>query len=251
MTRGLISVLALVTCFSATAIVNIEAVRPKPGELGYKGQFKFDLGGSSGNTEQFKVGLGHNSVWNKGEYQNFVLLSYNYGESFAVKDTDKSLLHLRHVRPVKKSLSWEIYGQSQTDEIKKLKLRTLGGVGGRWETKTDVVLWAMGAGAFYSYEELNAVAGLKSETEGVGRGNFYVSMNAQPVTGLTSVLTIYFQSKLDEWADHHGFAKAMLKAEWSESLAAALEAELAYDSRPPAAVKKTDTTYFTSLIWKL
>ena len=251
MLRGLLILLLVVSSFSAVAIVNTETVRPKPDELGYKGQVKFDLGGKSGNTEKFKAGLGHNSVWNNGAYQNFLLMSYNYGESFEVKDTNKSFFHVRHVRPIKEDVFWELYGQSQTDEFKRLKLRGLAGVGGRWEYGFEPARVALGAGLFYSHEELKETSLAKGETEDTGRGNFYVSLKTQPKAGLTGILTLYFQPKLDEMSDHHAYASGMLKADWNESLAFAIEAELAHDNRPPAGVEKTDTTYSSSLIWKL
>ncbi|MCB0367387.1 MAG: DUF481 domain-containing protein [Bdellovibrionaceae bacterium] len=249
--RRLLVLLIICLPLPVRAIVNIEAVRPKKSETGYTGQFKFEMGGSSGNTEKFRAGLGHNSVWNTGDYQNFVLLSYNYGESFEIKDTNKSFLHLRHVRPIQEDVFWELYTQSQTDEFKRLRLRALAGVGGRWELEQELTLWAIGAGLFYSHEELTEKGLLPEGTEDTARGNFYLSLKTQPDASLTGVLAIYFQPKLDEMSDHHAFASAMLKADWNESLAFAVEAELSHDNRPPEGVKKTDTTYTSSLIYKL
>lgn len=98
----------------AQNIVNVESVRPKIDEIGYKGEVKFELNGASGNSKRVNGGVGSSSVWNSGLSQQFVLLNYRYGESQGVKDANESFVHLRHVIPLFPLNFWESYVQSHS-----------------------------------------------------------------------------------------------------------------------------------------
>lgn len=249
--------LVLAGCFfenpgaSAQNIVNVEAVRPRVEDLGYKGEARFELNGGAGNSDRIYGGLGHSSVWNSGLSQQFILVNYRYGESQGIKDTSESLVHLRHVRPVAPLRFWEGYIQSQTNQFNRLRFRGLAGGGWRWELpEIECITYALGAGVYYSHDEVYETGLLSSEQENTARANFYFSLRSTDLKDVTAIFVLYFQPKVEQLDDYLLLSSGILKMNWTENLALALEATVTHDNYPPATVKKTDMNYISSLVVK-
>lgn len=236
---------------SAQTIVNVEAVRPKIDEMGYKAEAKLEFNGSAGNSEKFYTGFGHSSVWNFGVSQQFILMSFRYGESQGVKDANESFLHLRHVKPLAPQRFWETYTQTQTNQFNRLRLRGLIGGGWRWELpESNKVGYAFGVGGYYSHEEIYEVGLFEAEKEDMVRANMYFSLKTIETKQLTSLFIFYFQPRSEQLKDYLLFATSILRVFCTEDLIFSIEATITHDNIPPATVKKTDLNYISSFILK-
>ena len=59
--------------------------------------------------------------------------------------------------------------------------------------------------------------------------------------------TTYYQPAVDDFNDFRVLEEATLSVKMTDNLALNLSLNLSHDSKPPQAVKKTDTTYSTGI----
>ncbi len=233
----------------AQSIVNIESIRPRVSDLGYKGDAKIEFNGNSGNSERIYMGLGHNSVWNYGVSQQFFLLNYRYGESQGIKDANESFLHLRHVKPLTEYRLLETYIQTQTNQFNRLRFRGLTGGGWRWElTHDENVNYALGTGLYFSHEEIYETSNYSAFQENMARGNLYLSAKSDGKNDVTSVLVFYYQPRMDQVKDFLILVTGLIRVKWTEKTSLSFEATLSHDSIPPPTVRPTDINYVSSLL---
>lgn len=235
-------IFVLMTSTSSYAIVNTESLRPES-HSGWKGNIGLKGEGSRGNTDKSiysaEIGLGYFE-----ERETFGVASYSYGESRGVKDAHNSFFHLRHNEKIRSLLKWEAFYQWQSDEFKRLEQRQLLGTGLRWGIydKNPLSIWT-GLGAFLYEERISEFNGIPSYSESSGRGNLYLVVKWNTLESAKVLSTIYYQPRLSDGKDYQVlwdlgvFAPITIWAELS------MEYSVAYDSRPPQAVRSTDQRY--------
>lgn len=241
--------------FPVNAIVNVENLRidPDKKQSGFDGLFSMDINGNNGNTQNARAGLGMQLKWYDQYSTDLFIVDYAYGESDDVKDMDKSFMHYRHVWFVRDWLSWEAFAQLQTDEFTRLKLRSLLGGGARFSLLQDNERHTayIGAGVFRSREKLDPLAGSTTvEVDYATRINFY-QVYQYRITDTSRVTNmVYYQPDVSEVSDYRLLEQLALKVDINRSLSLKVSVDVARDSRPPQAVKKTDTSYNTGLEYR-
>lgn len=228
----------------AQAIVNIESSRPTSGNEGVSGDFSLKGFGSSGNTEKYSISAQSNTLWRRGSASNFFILSYVYGQSSGVKDQNQAFMHIRHVESFEPRWSWELFSQLQSDEFRRLKWRFLAGGGLRHELRRlqDGALY-LGAGAFYSREEISETSLVSKQSETTARGNLYVSYRQGLDGPIRMAGTLYFQPRYDRFRDFHLLWDSQMTVRMNETISLLVELKVAHDNEPPRDVEKTDVTY--------
>lgn len=240
---------ALALSNSASAIVSVEDLHLSEAEPGLNGKFQFSLSGESGNADKLATGVASRVQWNRGSRNTFLILNYDYGESFDRKDTDKSFVHLRHIRPYAPRRAWEAFAQWQHNEFARLNYRALLGGGLRLallERGADRALF-FGIGGFFAKESLEAQEGTNDQGGSDWWGNTYLLYKRKLNAQVEFQTTTYFQPKLSDSKDFRLLEDMFLRVRMSDTLALKLILNVAHDSQPPQAVEKTDTSYATSL----
>ena len=243
---------ALVLGIPAThaSVVNIEGMRKGFDEVqGWSGSFKFDLGGSSGNTDKFNAALSVLAQHRRDGAVNLIALSGDYAEASNTRDTNRQTIHLRHTQDWYDQVAWEAFTQWQRDEFTNLTSRTIAGGGLRWdlmspERKQEGARLYLGTGAFYEHQSLRNEA----DRETV-RANLYISA-VLPVFDDSSLnATVYFQPAFDDPGDHRIVGTLGYSVPMRENLSLELSLNLTHDSRPAVDTEKTDITYLTGVRW--
>ena len=116
----------------ASAITNVETVRPGLPEQGLSGNIQLGIDGKSGNSSERNYQAGANLVIRKDKNLWFGFADYEYGTTQRVRDTNNALLHTRWVHLLTEKWSSEVFVQWQRDEFDNLESRTLAGAGGRY-----------------------------------------------------------------------------------------------------------------------
>jgi putative salt-induced outer membrane protein YdiY len=244
--RTLFLLLALCASKPALAIVNIEDIRAKTPPEGVSGRFDLSATSLSGNSSGLHVSTGGRVNWKRGEVLDFVVGSYDFGETSGVRDVDKSFLHGRHVVTLNPRWAWEGFGQIEQDQFRRLNYRALlGGGVRRTLMKTDDKAAWFGIGAFYSTEELSG-----DGTENRWRANLYLVWKHALGTHTHFATTTYCQPAVNDVTDYRLSEEAGLTVSMTRTLDLAVTLNVYHDSQPPAGVKQTDVSFTTGIKYR-
>ncbi len=243
---------ALLIASSLHALVSIAPV--DVGETpGFSGNVSGSFSSKSGNTEKDEYSLGARLQYDEGEH--FVVwgvLSYDYGKSEGVKNEDSAYLHLRYIHALDAEKAWcaELFAQTQQDDFKDINNRSLLGAGLRWRF-FDSEKWGRGyAGLGAMYETVSYARESLNRDEDHGRLNSYVAYTKRLPNASRLSYVGYYQPRLDEASDYVTTHSLELIVPIYGSLQLSLGADYAYDSRPPAGIKKKDTAFKSTLLWE-
>jgi len=244
-------ILLLSSIRPVAAIVNIEDLRVEEPAPGFSGQLAFAASGQSGNTDKSALSLGTRMQWYRRPATSFIVFNHERGETGGILDTKKSFFHARRIRHVTLESDWEAFGQVEENEFTRLSYRgLLGGgarlhLGGSGEAGFAVIA---GLGAFYSREKLDDRAGATDAgTETLWRGNLYLVVKYRLNERVRVLSTTYYQPATNDFEDYRALEQAALQVKLTDRLDLKLSLDIAYDSRPPQLVEKTDTTYRTGI----
>ncbi|MCW9014955.1 MAG: DUF481 domain-containing protein [Gammaproteobacteria bacterium] len=228
-------------------------IDPVSQELGLRTNVNLDLSGKNGNTKNAKYSLGTKVQSYKTDYTQLAIFNYEYGESSNVKDTDNGFLHLRQVWYSTDTLFWEGYAQIENDEFKRLTIRALAGGGARFKLihKPQKHSAYIGAGLFYSKEELDDAAGTTDAgTEYYTRLNIYQIYKYAINRNSRLLNTVYYQPDIEEFSDYRLLEKFKFQVDINSHLSINISLDIARDNQPPENVEKTDTSYTTGFEYK-
>lgn len=245
--------LACLWAGQAYAIVNIENMRVGAPEPGYSGNVDLSVSGNSGNTDTTAAALDSRLQHYRDKVTDFVVLSYDYGETNGRRNTNSSFLHGRHIVQYRPRRAWESYLQAERNEFTRLSFRGLAGTGLRFtlaEADDRIGLY-LGAGAYYTRETLEFRPGLTDHgTDEYGSASFYLSYKHQLNPQVSVMSTTYYQPRLDDGEDFRALEQASLAVKMNDRLSLKLSLDIRHDSRPPQTVEKTDVSYFTGLSYQ-
>lgn len=255
--KKIVSVVFAFYCSSVYAITNIENQRFDPLPQGNSGSFELTIDGQSGNSEEQDYGVaGRFNHKNEGDLY-FLIATKDYGKSNDLKDTDKSFVHARWVHQLDVKLSSEAFAQYQDDEFTRLLSRYLTGGGIRYRlfNQPKVKSLAVGAGAFYVFE--NEDLETFERKQDYLRFNSYASYKHQFNEHVGLVATAYFQPRASEFSDYNLLLNASLISKLTEQLQLKVALKITHDSKPPQnfdaqppiSVEKTDTEYSAALVY--
>jgi len=239
--------LALLFLFpeQAFAIVNAEDTMLLMDEEGLAGKVALSASGDRGNVTTNGVEGSALLRLNHGKDTEILALNYKYGQSRAVRNANKSYLHLRHRHALNEAWAWEAFAQTQQDEFANLKLRTLLGGGMRWSQERAAWRFHLGLGTFYEYEELRKSA--VNAKSYLWRASTYMTTDYLFSEQAKFHETIYFQPAWRALADLRILNDTSLKVSLTDHLALSLTLEVTYDSRPPVGTVKTNVSYQTGI----
>lgn len=236
------------------AIVNTEELRAQEPVTGFSGNVAAAASGQTGNTDKSAIGIGSRLTWYDKPITNFIVFNYDYGKTDGVRDTNKGFLHARHVHGITERLAWEAFAQAQKDEFTRLTYRGLLGGGARivaYQAPDNRLRLITGIGAFYSREKLSEEAGTTDAgIDKLVRGNFYFVVQYRLNDTVSLGSTTYYQPATSDFGDFRALEQAALRVVLTHTLDLKISLDIAYDSRPPQLVDKTDVTYSTGIEYR-
>ena len=250
MGRCLLAALLAGWGIAAHAIVNIESMRAGEPAPGYSGAVNLSVDGESGNTDKLGVNAGARLQWHGGAITRFAILRYAYAETSGVQDTNKLFFHARHIHQIDTRIAYEGFLQAERNKFARLSFRGLLGGGARWtlEEQAGIKSLHLGLGGFYSRETLESRVGVTDNgSQDIWRVNSYVNYVHKLNDQVSVLSTTYYQPAVNDWSDFRLLEEAALSVKMTDTLSIKLSLDLAHDSKPPQAVKKTDATYSTGI----
>jgi len=237
----------------AQAVVSLENLHLKMPAEGFEGEFDLSAGGASGNTDKADLSAGTRLQWHIGNHTNFLVMSYAYGQSNDVRDTNRIFLHARHIIQTSDPLGWEFFLQGERNEFGRIAFRRLAGGGARFtlieRQKRSAAF--LGAGAFYEWETVtDAIDTTDTGTESTWRGNLYLVLKYHLNENVRLVSSTYYQPSFDGADDYRALENAALEVSMTDKLGLRVSAEVRHDSRPPQTIEETDITYRTGINYK-
>lgn len=246
--------LLLLFIFLTTSLHAIVAIKPRVigDKPGLTGSFTASFDTKRGNTETdnykgaIKVSYDNNTshlIWG--------MLSYEYGEANAIKNTNKLFSHLRYIAntPVE-YLVHEAYLQLSDDEFKGIKHRYLIGTGVRYKMfgndyygRTYVGVSAYGEHIIYGNEHVDP-------TENNLRGNFYLAYRLALNEDSEFNALVYYQPRLDKPSDYYTSTTIGIQLHIYLQLFLNFKISHEYDSEPAIDVLKEDITSSTEFVLK-
>lgn len=250
--RTVFSITLLTLLLPAQAIVNVEDLHLKQSDKPFIAKLNLDVSGASGNTDKFNAKAGLRLEWFKDNYNRFLTLDHNYGESRNVQDTEATYIHLRHIQHHDDKLSYEAFAQLERNEFARLSLRSLLGGGIRYQLIDikDTTTAYLGLSLFYAKEDLIDSATTTDSDSTDWWGNTYFIIKHAVSEQVQVQSTTYVQPNLSGGSDFRMIEQASLNFLINEQMSLKLKLNIKHDSEPPQNVRKTDTTYLTGIEYR-
>jgi putative salt-induced outer membrane protein YdiY len=237
----------------AHAVVSMEDLHLKKPAEGFEGEFDLSAGGASGNTDKTDVSAGTRLQWQTGIHTNFLVMSYAYGQTNGVRDTNRSFLHARHIFQTSDPLAWELFLQGERNEFGRIAFRRLAGGGARFSLleRQERSAAFLGAGAFHEWETvIDTIGTTDTGTASTWRGNLYLVLKYRFNENVRLVSSTYYQPSFDDVSDYRALENSALEVAMTDKLGLRVGVEVRHDSRPPQTVDETDVTYRTGINYK-
>ncbi len=250
LSRLLISLVTLCGPIYAHAIVSMEGIElGKPPE-GFSGSYELDLALQRGNTDTTSAATSAKLQWRHDNITNFILANYEYGSTAGITNTNKKFAHYRHIHQINTQIAWEGFTQFSSDEFRELTLRALVGGGVRLTLGkvSDNRAIYLGLGVFYEHEELNTQYVDEANTENTLRGNTYLVFKYKFNPYVSLVNSTYYQPDLGKFSDFRAMEDLSLVSKLNTTLALKVGLNIAYDSKPPRDVLKSDTSLKVGMV---
>ncbi len=251
----------LASSSQARAQVNTEALRPKLMEPGVSGNADLSVGVAKGNVDYLDVGGGLRVQLQTlrppradgglpfAAQRVFVAANARYaertrlGEERSEAFVNQLLVHARWTAMWRERFGTELFAQVQTNEFFRLRVRTLGGTGLRFELvhEEPVQVWA-GTGTMLEYNRIDVAPGAADPpTELVNRSTSYVGVRTA-LRGKTLLFQLvgYVQPAWIRPEDLRALVELEALAKLTDTFSLGNTLSVLHDSQPPTAVRPTD-----------
>jgi len=231
------------------AIVTIAPVNigDKPGKSGMlKGSFETKRGNS--DVDNYSAGLRF-SYDNNSSYVIWSDFTFSYGKSSGVTNTNKTYTHIRYIHKLyKKSIDWESFIQSETNEFTKVKYRYIEGAGLRFYAK-KATLGELYVGVGLFNENIAYTTDVDPRESNIRLNNYIAYTNKYTKESYISYIS-YYQPKINSFSDYIFSNGIELNVLIYKEIYLNITFYYDYDSSPAIGVEKEDVTQKTSFIYK-
>jgi len=250
--KPLLLLLFLLVADSAHAqIVNTQPLLSKIEEDGFSGEVRTTFEWRTGNVDLLRLSATALFAWRADEHALVSSSSVDFGQT---GDGERYLFrtfsHLRYQGRISPLVTWEAYGQVAHDEFRRINVRALGGTGPRWtlsygERGRERGRLRLGTAYMLEHERYSESPTLADggRTRLNHRASFYLDGRYSPEDNVALQATIYYQPRLDAWAeDWLLHAEAQVAVRITDALALTFALVLAYDTSPPDTVVDLDAS---------
>lgn len=181
---------------------------------------------------------------------SFLLLGQiDYGRHNGTRFRDRSLAHIRAVPHFSDRFHGEVFSLVEKDGFALRRLRYLYGAGVRYDIASNEVGAFEGGIALMREHESLYEARLEVHPAVVDANYFSIHSHIrwQISESVSFQNTLYFQPRLDDFADRRIDDSARLTVKINDNLSLTTNFSLRYDSKPPDPVAKTDMSISNGL----
>jgi hypothetical protein len=242
--------LMLVTPGAARAQVNVEVLRKQLTEQGVHGKLGGSITTYSGNTTGTELGGSALVGYRDGRELVYFSTNANYANLGGDVQVANAFVHFRYNHVVNDWVAAEAFTQGESDRFRRLRLRTLVGVGPRFKlAESEVVSLFYGVSYMYEHTSLGAsVADKPVRPADVHRMNNYAALLIVLEPKRAAVTnTLYCQPRFDDFRDLRLLDILSLDVSITGVISASLQATLRYESPVPESIKAADLTVKNTL----
>jgi len=239
--------LSVHSLFAVTSIEPVEIGQTK----GIYGDVLISLETKKGNTnkENYKASVfvaDDNNV----SYVTWGRIAAEYGETNDNEDTNKLYLHIRHIHALtKQTIRYELFGQVEEDQFKRIKNRTLLGAGLRFKV-LQIFKDAKGYIGIGAFGESIRYTTPQDPSEFNTRLNSYLAYSMKLGDDARLAYTLYYQPKINQFNDYAMSHKVELQLHIYQELFLSFKISYDVDSYPAIGVSDYDYTQTTSFLYK-
>ena len=227
----------------ARAQVNTEPLRKRIKAVGYSLIVEGALTGDTGNTEGIQAGGGGGAGLSSDPNLAFVYGHADYSRFNGVTQVAKTFLHARYNYEVREWLWGELFGQLQSDQFQRIKLRSLAGIGPRARLlHADTFDAFLGTAYMLERDVVDIQPGSGDRRNIVlARWSSYLTAHWDVDTRVTLATTMYVQPQITDFSNCRLLSETLLLFKITKIFSASVSGVIRYDSAPPSGVKTTDT----------
>jgi hypothetical protein len=234
---------------NGTAQVNIERLRKHLDHDGLAGTIEGALTGRTGNTEAIVAGSGAQARGQYGRHTGLLALRGDYARNGPTVQVENTFAHARYAYALIPSLWGEAFVQLQGDALRRLRFRSLAGVGprvGLYESH-DFDLF-LGTAYMLEREVVNVEPGADDDPVTIAhRSSSYLSATLALDARFLLSAVVYVQPRFDRPSDARILGEGNLAIEITKSVGTKIECTVRHDSAPPTGVRPTDVTLRNAL----
>lgn len=227
----------------ARAQVNVEGLRKSLTSSGVHGALSGSLTTYHGNTMASELGGTALVGYREARQLVYLSASANYSRSGGEARIANAFAHFRYNYLLGPRVTAEAFTQVESDQFRRLRLRTLVGFGPRF-TLADGEGGALFYGVSYMLVHTSlasSVADTPVRPATVHRVNNYAALLLVLEPGRATLGdTLYFQPRLDDFRDIQLLNVLSLDVSITGKLSATLQATLRYETPVPPPIKRTD-----------
>jgi len=241
---GLVLVGVLVSAGEARAgIVNVQSALSTSADEGVSGSVTGTADWRTGNTNLLVLGAAAVVRYRRGDHLWLGIAKGDLGKSNGARIIAKTFAHLRYRYRFDRLVLGEVFAQHELDQFRRLATRALVGAGPMFDL-VDRKNLSVGLGVAYmlEYEKLRNDGAIDAGQSDVQhRLSSYVTAHYQLDDHLELVETAYAQPRLTDAADYRLLSDSQLVVKVNSKISLSTTFSVAFDNRPPATIKKTDT----------
>lgn len=249
----LVCLVFLLPAVASARIVNVQSAASREAEEGLSAEVAGSLLWATGNTNVTQLTGTVGLLYLTGPHRIFFSGRVARGIEEGNTYINNLFEHLRYRHRLTNLFSAETFLQHEYDEFRRLQFRGLFGLGPRIEFDPSKD-WEISVGSawmleFQRFSSDGAIDGGEEELN--QRWSNYLTVGGEITEGISLLHTFYYQPRFDDFSDHRMLSESAAVLEVKSWLAVQIAFTAAYDSSPPAEVEKLDTTYTTSLLFRL
>lgn len=237
---------------TAVAQVNIERLRMGMPRDGNAGSIEASFTGRTGSTEGITAGALAQAQVVRRAHWLFAHGSGDYTRWGGKTSIARSFIHLRYAYRLHPRVSAELFGQEQTDRIRLLRLRQVGGAGPRLVFFNDPDFQLSAGTAWMLEHELIRVEGDSPDDPATlsHRWSNYLSAVWVDASGVSFSNVLYVQPRFDRIHDNRILFESSLVIDLGKRIATRVGISVRRDSDPPTGVPPVDAEVKNSIVVK-
>jgi hypothetical protein len=228
---------------AALGQVNVEALRKSLTREGVHGTLGGSITTYNGNTSGTELGGTVLLGYRTGRDLIYLNTNSNYSNFAGEVQVANAFVHLRYNYTIHEWAAVEVFTQGESDRFRRLRLRTLVGVGARF-TVADSDWVSLFYGVSYMYEHTTLAEDLADRPvrpADVHRMNNYAALLLVLEPGRASLSnTIYCQPRFDDFRDVRLLDVLSLDVSVTGRISASLQGTLRFEAPVPPTLKPAD-----------
>lgn len=236
-----IVILLLISIFNSldAQVVNIEKQRTDKNKAFY-GNLQASLQYENSKKVIWQNTVSSDLYLRMGRHYLMSFTSWDYISAGKENLQDKGYEHLRYNFFIDSVFALEAFGQYQFNDLRKIKYRSLGGVGIRLNIIAgDSLKWFTGLSAMYEERQFT----YNATGQFHWRINLYTNLlwNISEAAKLSGI--VYFQPSVQDFSNHNIAGEAQIQIRLIHKLSLVVNTTLTYETKPPK-----DVTNFYSVV---